>query len=371
MISISEELSTSPYEQGDESGIVELLDLVFEGWPRFDLLGSRLDHWLWKYKENYIKQKIVVVTKKGDSIIGCIHSVPQEIKILNRIHPFFLGGDVAVHPDFRKLGVYNRNLELITKLRKESGSAFIIAITGNPIIIDAFDRSKDFLRLPFELTHYIYVKDIDLHLKMNPRDDAWIQKIGFHILKNISGLSRRRSSTEKYSSELVIKEIFEFDARIDEFWLAVQEAYDLIVVNNKKYLNWRYCDPRAGGFKVLAIEEKGKILGFTVLRINKYREDYPVGFIVELMSIPGRPEVVSVLINKAVSFFLENNVNIINFLAVKGYKHHDVLTSYGFLDSHRNHFIYNSPLQGIDYMKDVAESPMDRIHLSWGILDVV
>jgi GNAT superfamily N-acetyltransferase len=368
---MSGELSTSLYEQGDESGIVELLDLVFDGWPKFDLIRSKLDHWFWKYQENYIDYKLAVVTKIGDRIIGCGHSVPQEIKIKDNVHLFCLGGDVAVHPDFRRLGIRNRNLELSTKLRRESGSAFILAITGNPIVIDMFERSKDFHRLPIELTHYVYIKDIDLHLKMNPIEDAWIQKIGFQVLKNISGLKQRFSSPEEDVSDLVVKEVSEFDERIEEFWLAVQNAYDLIVVNNKKYLNWRYCDPRAGDFKIFVAEEMEKILGFTVLRINRYREDYPVGLIVELISIPGRPEVVDALLDKAVDFFQENNVNIINFLAVKGYKHHDLLTKNGFLDSRRNHFIYNSPLQDIDYLKDVAESPTDRIHLSWGILDVV
>src|SRR4030042_1078232 len=117
---MSEDFVTSLYKQGDESGIVELLDLVFDGWPKFDLLGSKIDHWRWKYQENYIGRKLVVVTKIGERIIGCGHSLPQEIKIKDDVHLFCLGGDIAVHPDFRMKGVRNRNLELRNKIRRES-----------------------------------------------------------------------------------------------------------------------------------------------------------------------------------------------------------------------------------------------------------
>jgi len=34
-----------PYRSGDEEEIVEFLQLVFEGWPKFDLSCTPLEHW--------------------------------------------------------------------------------------------------------------------------------------------------------------------------------------------------------------------------------------------------------------------------------------------------------------------------------------
>jgi hypothetical protein len=38
-----------PYQAGDEKEIVELLRMVFDGWPHFDLNCSSVDHWKWKH----------------------------------------------------------------------------------------------------------------------------------------------------------------------------------------------------------------------------------------------------------------------------------------------------------------------------------
>ena len=46
------ELSARLYEPGDEEGLVKLLELCFEGWPRRDLPFSKEDYWKWKYCDN-------------------------------------------------------------------------------------------------------------------------------------------------------------------------------------------------------------------------------------------------------------------------------------------------------------------------------
>ncbi len=46
---------------------------------------------------------------------------------------------------------------------------------------------------------------------------------------------------------------------------------------NRDYLNWRYCDPRAGGFLVTQAEENGRLVGFSAPKINHYDPNYPVG----------------------------------------------------------------------------------------------
>ncbi|MBS7637986.1 hypothetical protein KEJ49_03740, partial [Candidatus Bathyarchaeota archaeon] len=61
------------YQEGDKREIVELLENVFNGWPKFDLNCSAIDHWKWKHKDNPQGKSIVVVAQSGDRIIGCLH----------------------------------------------------------------------------------------------------------------------------------------------------------------------------------------------------------------------------------------------------------------------------------------------------------
>ena len=92
------------YEPGDENKIVRFLSLVFKKWPKFDVEGSSLDHWLWKYKI----PESVVVAEDEDEIVGSFHSIPIKIKVGNDVIDSCQGVDVAVHPDYRGEGVYGK-----------------------------------------------------------------------------------------------------------------------------------------------------------------------------------------------------------------------------------------------------------------------
>lgn len=52
MYNMAEGFIAKEYQPGDEEGIVELLEIVFDGWPHFDLPCSRVDHWKWKFLDN-------------------------------------------------------------------------------------------------------------------------------------------------------------------------------------------------------------------------------------------------------------------------------------------------------------------------------
>ena len=142
-------------------------------------------------------------------------------------------------------------------------------------------------------------------------------------------------------------------------------------MTDQKYLNWRYADPRSGQFIILLAEEETEYVGYLVLRINKHREDYSVGFIADILCLDNRSDVIMSLLSRAVLICDEANVNIVNFLAVKGYQYEQALMKHGFLDSHRNHFIYYTHLQGIDYLKNLNRKDSDRIHFCFGDLDVI
>ena len=84
-------------------------------------------------------------------------------------------------------------------------------------------------------------------------------------------------------------------------------------------MNWRFCDSRGGNYVVKMAEENGSILGYIILRINKIREDYPIGYIVDLLTLPERLDVVSDLISNSVNYFDVNDVNAINLFVSGSY----------------------------------------------------
>ena len=85
-----------------------------------------------------------------------------------------------------------------------------------------------------------------------------------------------------------------FDARVDELFDDAASGFDFIQVRRHNYLNWRFCDPRAGPFVIRVAEEDGVMLGYAVLASIDGR-----GNIADLLARPGRSDVVESLVRDA------------------------------------------------------------------------
>ena len=69
----------------------------------------------------------------------------------------------------------------------------------------------------------------------------------------------------------------------------------MIPLRSVEFLNWRFCDPRAGTFTVLAAEEEGELVGYSVVHALSAR-----GYIMDLLALPGRLDVVRTLVTHSV-----------------------------------------------------------------------
>ena len=76
------DLCIEEYDNG--SDVVELLSLVFHGWPDYNIDCAPLEHWKWKYLENPIHRGFISVCKADDKVVGCFHTIPMNIKIWSR-----------------------------------------------------------------------------------------------------------------------------------------------------------------------------------------------------------------------------------------------------------------------------------------------
>ena len=296
------------YQPGNEEDILELLQLVFNGWPHFDLSCTPLEHWKWKFLENPISKQIhtVAVDKNDNRIIGCYLGADHKVKLIDDIHHSNQGVDLAVHPEFRRMGIWTSMQSLRSEILKDAGFTFGYWSSVNPIVTKSLKTSIAF---PRSISPFVRVKNLDLHFKMAPSDNVWMKKIGYRILNIINDIFN--ASATSLDENIIIKEISKFDNRVDVFWEQISDDYSFIVERRQEYLNWRYCDPRGGDYHVLIAEEGGSLLGYCVYRINKYYEEYPRGYVVDLLTLSDRSDVSSALLQRAVEFFDESNVNII------------------------------------------------------------
>ena len=103
--------------------------------------------------------------------------------------------------------------------------------------------------------------------------------------------------------DLRIRTAERFDARADEFFEEAAKPFDFIVTRRHDYLNWRYCDPRAGRYEVLLAEQDDTLIGYAVTRVQNDR-----GYLVDLLARPERLDAVDALVTEAVRQMREAGV---------------------------------------------------------------
>jgi len=292
-----------------------------------------------------------------------------KIKILDEI---FLGAtsmDLAVHQDYRRLGIMNQLRGLSVASAKKAEIKFTYYITGNPIMIKRLSRLGH--PFPHPMAILVRIQDVDKQLQAIPVNNAWVMKIAFQTSKLINDLKNVFRKPEPLEKDLEIVQIDSFDDRINVFWEKTSSHYHYIVKRDKDYLNWKYCDPRTGGYVMKAVLEDECILGYSVLRINRYRKDYPIGYVVDLLALPNRMDAATALIHDSIRYFDDHKINIVNYQVVNNHPYEQLFKNQGFLKSNIDFHFFYVPFGGKDELPISDTIVPEKFFSSWGDHDVL
>ncbi len=362
------EYQVREYQPGDEEEIVGLLELAFDGWPRLDLDYTSLDHWKWKYLDNPLKTNSIAVAEIKNKIVGCNHGYNVKIKIGKNILLCQHGGDLAVHPNYRRMGINNKMREIKNDSQRAQKCDMTYSVTGNPIVIKSSTKRRRPL-FPHQIVNLGRIADVDLHLEHGTPERKWLKKFGFILLNELNRARNTVFAPVLSGPKFKITDVNLFDSRIDDFWKAIRDHYLFIVERRMEYLNWRYCDPRGGDYRIRSIEEGGSIIGYSVLRVNRFDKEYPRGHIIELLALPYRFDVVDALVGDAIGFFNDQLVNVVYCWVLKNHPFENIFRRFGFLDFGNNVFFAFRPKRKGSEFEEFRNASVDRVFLQMGDVD--
>jgi hypothetical protein len=360
---LSTQVSCRQYEKGDETGIVKLLVSVFDSWPQFNLESQPLDHWRWKYERDHINQKVIAISESDGRIVGVNHAFPVNIKIGEAMTSCYQATDLAIHPDYRGMKLYPKMSEIKTRLHNEYNSSLNYGVTGNPRVIAASIKAGR-LGFPKQIASLLSINDVDLHYEIINVKYPEIVKKGVKVLQSVKRIARPRFR-EVIHSQVVHK----FDYRYSSFWNQIRREYDFIIERSPEYLNLRYCDPRGGDYHIKSIEEAGEILGYIVLRINRYNQEYPEGHVVDFLTYPDRLDVAESLLSDAISFFQGNNINSIRYWVVAKHPYEELFKRFGFINTRKQLRVNLHPMNNGSDWAVFMNAPANRLHFQYGDSD--
>jgi hypothetical protein len=307
------------YDGGDETAIVALLKSAFGVW-------HSLNYWRWMYKKNPAGKPIIWIAQNGKTIIGHHAIIPVRMKVADENLTGSQGVNAATHPSYQGQGVFSSIA---------AGCIRDACIHNIPLTFGFSRKSiEPILKRHARRVHICFM--VSMVRALNRRSlparhvpsDILIQTANFALRK----LVRFESVCAREKKDLEIQRISRFDRRVTRFWNEISRNFQIIVIRNQEYLNWRYADNPEGNYVIFVASKNKRILGYIVLK-EDHREDRTLGLIVDILGFQNREKVVSCLIQTAVEYFQKRDADLVLCMISETNPYKAAFTGAGFVKS--------------------------------------
>jgi len=114
-----------------------------------------------------------------------------------------------------------------------------------------------------------------------------------------------------FGGDLAVETLDGFDDSFDDLFERIAAVVPCLAEKDAAFLRWRYGPGSPQGpVTVLGVRSRGRLLGYAVLKAASHGQD---GYILDLMALPGRQDVVQSLLRETVRSFRRMGVQIIRY----------------------------------------------------------
>lgn len=351
------------YRTGDEAAILKLYKLVFG-------IEMSLEQWHWKYTKNPAGKPFITVAENNRELVGCFALLPRWMKIGKERHLGALSVDTMVHPEYRGQGLHVSMGRHTCDLAAKAGIQVAYGFAN-----DKSHRSAT-TKIGFASTYKdgipLWAKPLNFEsiLKKRFSGNLLLSKLGDNgtalIWKMLFNVKRTRRT-------YLVKEAFSFDTRFDAIWEAFSQSREVMVIRDRSFLNWRYLDKPGDKYSILVAEKDAKLHGFAILK-REEEAGLQMGFIMDIMTIPGEPRVAFELILAAVNYFRYHEMDIAACLMLPDSPYIRNLKDAGFIRAPRR--LLPQQLY-LDINTNISQLPKDLLgniqkwFITWGDHDTI
>jgi ribosomal protein S18 acetylase RimI-like enzyme len=282
----------------------------------------------WQYRRNPAGLAIAALAREGGTgrLIGQVVTIPIRVRLSGKVRLASLSLDPAIDPAYQNRGVLAGLLKDVCALSAEEGIAFTYGFPEQPAY-STFVNKAGFANagsVPF------------LVRPLNPERLA-LKTTHSLVPGKAASVARRvwRTPAPAPRQEAVpgleIREVDSFDSSFVLFWDRIQHRFPVMVIRDPAYLNWRFAGLPTRKYTTFVASSEDEIRGFIVLRAAPLAQ-FSAGLIVELVveaSAEGRAAG-RLLIDKAYSYFEDQDLDILASLALRHTDEFRLLRSRGF-----------------------------------------
>ncbi len=301
------------YQAGDEEEINRLINLIFRE-------TRSLEEWHWKFA----RDSIITVAEVDGKIVGHNAYLVARIKFRDTVLRAAQAVDYCVHPEFRT-GLRLQH-ELLTYQPTMACREKIALAFG-------FPNEFSYPVAKWLLQYQDLFPLLTLFRRLN-----WRQSVRWripHIPRWMLALIRWASNTlyrlrlaAGGSRGILVREVSAFDETIDTLWEVAKKSYEILLVRDRQFLNWRYAANPRHKYIIQVGEKDGTIVGYTVLKMEQ-DADVLVGRVVDILTIDNRAAE-DALLRGALRWFLSRRTDYVLCCALPEDRIFRALSKFGF-----------------------------------------
>ena len=362
------QLRFRPFRPEDVDGILELFLTAFGNrWPNLPLRVSPRDHLEWKLSSPDAQREQVHVLEINGRISLFGTKVLRTVWVKGRNLPWKTRGDVAVHPDLQGRGLTRVGRDHVESTKSEG----VAPISVRPASTHArLQRSQELRGERVAVANQVrwLVRQLSF-------SDPWARAVREGTPRAFARAARasvrfaasgaRSRPAPEAAAGLTFREVERFDRRLDELWERARTEFDFALVRDSRALNWRYCDPRAGVYRVRAAERDGELAGVAVVAPNRGDAQ-----IVDLLATPHEAGVVRALLEDALEVARHEGATALSMALPTVHPYGETARRMG--------FVPGNLLAGLGYerrdddvLEFLARDPAARLHFTLGDTDTI
>ncbi|KAB2959730.1 MAG: GNAT family N-acetyltransferase [Candidatus Methylomirabilis oxygeniifera] len=226
-----------PYQAGDELRILDLFRRVFG-------VERSCEHWRWKFRDNPAGSYVLRVAETQDGrLVGQYALLPVRTRWGHETVTFIQVIDVMVDPHYR-MGL--KRPGLFSVLAEQSVMAFL---RGGLALIGYGFPTPEALRIGARAVGYHPLHPIQ------------------RLVKDLTVASRPRSFRPW---SVRCERVARFGDNVEMLWRRCASSFDIAVIRDAEYLNWRYADCPDVAYTMVAAGQpwSGILSGAAVLRMG-------------------------------------------------------------------------------------------------------
>lgn len=303
------------YQTNDEQAILDLDRRVLPS----DWNPRTLDNWRWKFSgDNPAGQAFIWLAEREEEIIAHFAAVPMPLSVFGEVMRGSHTIGALVDERYQNRGL----LKLVADKLWEDLSRHDVPLTWG------FPNSRAYT------LHKLY--------------------LGYKDLIHFDTWTLTRPTVKEERQAPFFRPVKDFDEGFDRLWRDCFKDYGILVVRDKKHLNWRYARRPDWTYFTFACYQDDTLLGYVVLKLFKDGQILK-GHIIDIFAPAKDEHTFSRLIEGSLIFFARNAVDHVTLWIWGSERIESLLSKKGFLKTDEKRPLvlrFNSELKNQDRILD-------------------